>query len=229
MAEDGETKPDMIIGIDFGMTCTGVAYINLTTGSDYASVIQKWPGKGHLDTNKVATLLTYRLNEDVPQGWGFTCGNPNQLPEDVRYVDLWKILLVPKELERERTNNTSSTHDVPSNMGEVEKWCEDYLRLLYSHIEARLTTELYGTTWQNARIEFIFSVPTTWLDKTIVERFRFIALRAGYQRHTNHVMKIGLTEAEAAAVHVSKAQVGLFKKGSIIMSCDAGGGTTVHH
>ena len=64
-------------------------------------------------------------------------------------------------------------------MKEVEKWYEDYLRLLYRHIEFKLNPELLRTSWHNAKIEFIFSVPTTWKPPT-VEKFRAVAERAGF-------------------------------------------------
>ena len=48
----------------------------------------------------------------------------------------------------------------------------------------------------------IFSVPTTW-QWSIVEKFRTIAGRAGFGNAWNHSLNIGLTEAEAVAVHTS--------------------------
>lgn len=93
-------------------------------------------------------------------------------------------------------------------MKEVEKWYEDYLRLLYTHIEFKLNPELLRK-WHTAKIEFIFSVPTTWKPPT-VEKFRAIAERAGFGTVWCHTLSVGLTEAEAAAVHTSVEASGIF-------------------
>lgn len=95
-------------------------------------------------------------------------------------------------------------------MDEVEKWYEDYLQLLYRYIELKLNPELSGTSWHNAKIEFLFSVPTTWKPQT-VEKFREITERAGFGRVWSHKVNIGLTEAEAAAVHTSVEAPGIFE------------------
>lgn len=65
--------------------------------------------------------------------------------------------------------------------------------------------------WEDARIEFIFSVPTTWKPHPTVERFRSITARAGFGRYPNHKSTIGLTEAEAAAVHMSRESPAIFR------------------
>lgn len=95
-------------------------------------------------------------------------------------------------------------------MDEVEMFYEDYLRLLYTHIEFKLKPELSRTSWHNAKIEFIFSVPTTWKPPT-VEKFRAITKRAGFGTAWGHKVSIGLTEAEAAAVHTSVEASGIFE------------------
>ncbi|KAL8731719.1 MAG: hypothetical protein Q9181_004200 [Wetmoreana brouardii] len=110
-------------------------------------------------------------------------------------------------------------------MEEVERWYEDYHRLLYKHIEYKLSTELSGAPWHVACVDFIVSVPTTWAPQ-VVERYRAIVERAGFAQCTNHTLSIGLTEAEAAAVHTSLEASGIFQERDILLVCDAGGGTT---
>jgi hypothetical protein len=64
--------------------------------------------------------------------------------------------------------------------------------------------------WENANIEFVFSVPTTWKPVPTVERFRSVVKRAGFGAYPNHKVDIGLTEAEAAAVHTARMFPKLF-------------------
>lgn len=66
-----QAKPELVVAIDFGMTCksnllypnqaksltinsgTGVAYANLSTGSETIRWIQRWPGRMQANENKV--------------------------------------------------------------------------------------------------------------------------------------------------------------------------------
>lgn len=84
-----------------------------------------------------------------------------------------------------------------------------------------------AASWDDAKIEYIFSVPTTWKPHPTVERFRAITEKAGFGKSPNHKSYIGLTEAEAAAVYMAKEAPGIFKENDILLVCDAGGGTTV--
>src|SRR5277367_6324334 len=75
-----ESKSDLVIGIDFGTTFTGVAYAHVggahfavTTTSDMRSVAEKvhviksWPAQGNQFAEKTPTVLSY--NTDPPT-WG---------------------------------------------------------------------------------------------------------------------------------------------------------------
>ena len=85
----------------------------------------------------------------------------------------------------------------------------DFFRFLYQTIQQKLQGEL-ANRWEDANIEFIFSVPTTWKPVPTVERFRSTIERAGFGRHPNHRADIGLTEAEAAAVDTARVFPRLF-------------------
>lgn len=69
-------------------------------------------------------------------------------------------------------------------------------------------------------------MPTTWAPVPTVERFKRIVRDAGFGSQNHHSVNIGLTEAEAAAVHVSIEAPGIFHENDILLVCDAGGGTT---
>lgn len=97
---------------------------------------------------------------------------------------------------------------------------------MYDYLTFKLASEISGATWDTAIIEFIFSVPTTWPAYPTVERFKHVIRAAGFGSVPSHSVSIGLTEAEAAAVHVSTEAPGIFREGDILLVCDAGGGTT---
>ena len=91
---------------------------------------------------------------------------------------------------------------------DLYRYC-DFFRFLYTTIQQKLQGEL-ANRWEDANIEFIFSVPTTWKPVPTVERFRGTIERAGFGRFPNHKAIIGLTEAEAAAVHTARMFPKLF-------------------
>jgi hypothetical protein len=106
-----------------------------------------------------------------------------------------------------------------SASGNSCRYC-DFLRYLYQTIQKKLQGEL-ANRWEDAHIEFIFSVPTTWKPVPTVERFRSTIQRAGFGSHPNHRADIGLTEAEAAAVHTSREFPRLFKVMVLGLALDA--------
>ncbi|KAF2649169.1 hypothetical protein K491DRAFT_708324 [Lophiostoma macrostomum CBS 122681] len=219
-------RPHMVVGIDLGMTCTGVSYANLSIGSETVRWVQKWPGRFQANENKVPTVVVYPTSDPTapPSSWGFlseTAAEQNSTDKD--YREWFKTMLDPTKLAQKQAEDPESA---PANMQEVERWYEDYLRRMYEYLSFKLGGELSGTDWANARIEFIFSVPTTWPVLPTVESFKTIISRSGFGTHPTHSVVIGLTEAEAAAVHVSTEAPGIFRDSDILLVCDAGGGTT---
>ncbi|KAF2101542.1 hypothetical protein NA57DRAFT_35192 [Rhizodiscina lignyota] len=217
-------KPDLVVGIDFGMTCTGVAYANLTRG-DTVKWIARWPHRGQANENKVPTIICYPKGSTQPSSWGF--GSENQAEKDDENKDYWewfKTYLDPNVLQDAQMRDLENA---PRSQEEVDKWYEDYLRLLYQHIQLKLGSELPNNKpWEHAMVEFIFSLPTTWQPYPTVEKFRTIVERAGYGQHPTHSIDLGLTEPEAAAVHTSSDAPGIFQESEALLVCDAGGGTT---
>jgi len=142
----------------------------------------------------------------------------------VQCKEYFKIFLDPKEFQRVMQK---APEIAPASMEEVEKMYTDYLTCLYNHISSTLSVQEFpDRPWAKVAVNFIFSVPTTWTSQSVVERFRRITQAAGFGSVTSHQVIVGLTEAEAAAVHVSKGQPNLFRSGDVLLMCDAGGGTT---
>ncbi|KAF2267229.1 hypothetical protein CC78DRAFT_541886 [Lojkania enalia] len=206
----GSGRPDLIISIDFGMTC-----MKLQNSSIHADLIlRKVPTALDIYKGGRAGCMPMKTrHSSVPSSWGFlaeTAQEQGSAGDESR--EWFKILLDEHLLEQARKNH-SDPSKVPS-ITDVEKWYCDYFQLLYRSIEARLRSEL-ASSWEDAKIEFIFSVPTTWRPNPTVERFRNIINRAGFTRSSNHRAVIGLTEAEAAAVHTARNMPGIFKDLSV--------------
>lgn len=202
----------------------GVAYSVPSQGNDQIRWIQKWPGRAQANENKVPTTLAYPHGHDKPSSWGFKTESPAEQSREHREIREWfKTLLDPRNLEREKQNYIAKD----TTIADVRHWFRDYLTMLYDHVKLKLSAEMPNFEWTAARVEFLFSVPTTWNPQT-VETFREIVGQAGFTGPANstHTVTISLTEPEAAAVHTSTAAPGIFKEGDVLVVCDAGGGTT---
>lgn len=195
------------------------------TRGDAVKWIAKWPHRAQANEDKVPTVLTYPRGSKQPSSWGF--GSENQTEKDDEekdYREWFKTYLDPGELQRAQSQDPENA---PRSQEDVDKWYEDYLRLLYQHVEHKLGSELPNhKPWACAKVEFIFSLPTTWQPYPTVEKFRTIIERAGYGQHPTHSIDLGLTEPEAAAVHTSADAPGIFQENEVVLVCDAGGGTT---
>ncbi|KAL4791466.1 hypothetical protein BDV19DRAFT_370441 [Aspergillus venezuelensis] len=202
-----ERHPNIVVGVDFGMTCTGVAY---TIGPDWGppKTIQRWPGKLLSElANKVPTSLLYNSDNATVKEWGFGCDAAE--PPDVK--EFFKMHLAAQSLGE--GGNISRL--------EARRWFQDYITCIYDHVVSHFGTTIPG--FGRMQVEFIFSVPTTWKDVRVIEELRAVIDKAIEKESPSHWATIGLTEAEAAAVYACRDY---YQADDIVLVCDAGGGTT---
>src|SRR2546429_8295651 len=174
------------------------------------ATIQHWPGKlGHENRNKVDTAIAYDPYTGHPITWGFLIEKENR---DLEVQELFKLYLDPTHRDDFRHQPT---------LEEARKWFTDYLRCIYQAIRQHFDDTL--PRWNTKNVEFIFSVPTTWKNPAMIAETEKLIREAGFGEKHNHVVRISLTEAEAAAVYASKQS---YEKGDVFLVCDAGGGTT---
>ncbi|KAL2847805.1 hypothetical protein BJY01DRAFT_234186 [Aspergillus pseudoustus] len=205
-----ERFPDIVVGIDFGMTCTGVAY---TIGPEWGppKTVQRWPGKLLSElANKVPTSVMYGADGKTVKEWGFGCDTEDEVA-DVK--EFFKLHLAPQ--------NEGVDMGMNITRKEAQRWFHDYVACIYKHIVAHFDSTIPG--FSNMRVEFIFSVPTTWKDVRMIEEIRGLIDSAIQKKGLNHWACIGLTEAEAAAVYACR---GFYQTQDIVLVCDSGGGTT---
>ncbi|KAL4875397.1 hypothetical protein BJY04DRAFT_224064 [Aspergillus karnatakaensis] len=199
--------PDIIVGVDFGMTCTGVAY---SYGPHWPppKPIQHWPGLvGSQIATKVPSHILYHPSLPSPK-WGFQCEESLSLPDTKEIKQYFKLNLDPDFVD--------SRPNAPSRE-QATRYFQDYIAAIYGYVVEYLRKTM--PRFEGLRIEFVFSVPTTWKDPRMVEELRG---SVRFQRE-GHRAVIGLTEAEAAAVYVSGLH---YQRNDVILVCDAGGGTT---
>ncbi|KAH9906319.1 hypothetical protein F4778DRAFT_778706 [Xylariomycetidae sp. FL2044] len=220
-------RPDLLVAIDVGMSCTGVAYFNASKRQQHLDpslirVLQQWEGKAV--ENKVPTVVVYdKLNVDAgPTSWGFATEAESQRGDDYIFHQWFKNWF----------------HDESKRPADVEPpstttLYKDYLSKLNEHIRSNFTpNDLNGKTWDDARIEFLFSVPATWSSET-TRRFIDVAQTAGFASplggtrvHPSHTIKATYTEPQAAAIYAASTDPDTFTDGDNVLIIDAGGGTT---
>ena len=156
--------------------------------------IQHWPGKMINElANKVPTSLQYKENSKDVKAWGFLCDLEQ---EDADILTCFKLHLDP--------TYPDTRPDAPSP-GQARKWFQDYLRCIHDHIEHTFSESF--PHWKIQKTEFVFSVPTTWKNPSMIAETERMIKKAGFGADgSNHRAGIGLTEAEAAAVYASKQQ-----------------------
>ena len=152
--------------------------------------MQHWPGKMINElANKVPTLLQYNEQTNTVKAWGFQCDQQSR-----NSIRNFKLLLDP------------AFSDSQSGKGKVEQarlWYQDFLRCLHDYIEESFSNSF--PRWKSQRVEFIFSVPTTWKNPSMIAATEWLIKSAGFGSDgLDHRAAIGLTEAEAAAVYASK-------------------------
>lgn len=98
---------------------------------------------------------------------------------------------------------------VPRSYEDVRAAYRDFLAFLYGYIVQTFqsTNLLYGTSWRETKVEFMFTVPTTWTALGVTNTFEALVREAGFGSDgAEHSVSVGLTEAEAAAVHTFASQ-----------------------
>ena len=149
--------------------------------------------------NKVPSTLHYLPNSTFVKAWGFLCDEYNG---DVEVVDCFKLHLDPAF--RDPRPNAPT-------LEQARRWLQDYLRCLHDYLVETFSDSF--PRWQAQKAEFVFSVPTTWKNPSMIAQTEQIIKAAGFGGDgPDHRAIIGLTEAEAAAVYASQQQyeVGLF-------------------
>ncbi|KAK5129854.1 hypothetical protein LTR08_002762 [Meristemomyces frigidus] len=208
---DGPWRPDVVIAIDFGMTCTGVAYSTSPAWTAPQAINSHWPGKATCElVSKVDTAVSYEANTQTLRSWGFECDEDDPSVEVNKYF----------KLALDRRFSDPSGFAPPHH--EARQWYQDYLACLYKFI-MDFFRDRFGSRFLARNVEFLFSVPTTWKDASMIADIEGLIKSAGYGQQANQRVVLSLTEAEAAAVYASKQDM---QRGDVFLCADCGGGTT---
>jgi hypothetical protein len=190
--------------------------------SNSINCIADWPGLQDAHETKVPTKLSYSRNNVISR-WGFLCDNDDEDSEAEEVFENFKIFLDQESID---AAGKKGVRDIPATVEEAGRLITDYLRQVYGQIKRSI--EATTGSWKDKRVEFIFSLPTTWQALSITTDFENAIKAAGFGQENidKHTAKLELTEAEAAAVYVVANPAVTLANGEVILVCDAGGGTT---
>jgi hypothetical protein len=188
----------------------GVAWTNLLNAVSSVA----WPGLAQGQESKVPTKIAYDQWGNVTR-WGIQCEIDSGASDEVH--ECFKIFLdqaCADEMSRREGP------DLPANIANAKSLTTDYLRQIYQYT-AKTIQQKTGP-WQDKRVEFIFSTPTTWRTLDTATVFLDAVRDAGFgsENPMKHSATLELTEAEAAAVQVVVNPPLIFAKDDILLICD---------
>jgi molecular chaperone DnaK (HSP70) len=246
-----ESKTDLVIGIDFGTTFSGVAYANptkvnasklftrgdkTTVASEIVQVIRAWPGAAQLE--KIPSQLSYK-NPTTPI-WGSKVKTSEDYEPRIAHFKLGLEENVKDHYNSDTQGRRQSgagkgsplggyltdpnwTHPLLREMKAVD-YAADYLTAVCNYVTSETLPRHFGKQFlERQKISYVITVPAIWSDKA-KDLTRQAAQRAGIPRRK----LVLITEPEAAALYCATfcKEVDL-EPGDRFLVCDAGGGTVV--
>ncbi|KAL2669967.1 hypothetical protein Neosp_014845 [[Neocosmospora] mangrovei] len=163
---------DLIVGVDFGMSGTGVAYHQPKTAPNPTKIDDvnyiRWGSQPTIE--KVPTRLVYTQDGHRRElvSWG------TDIPVDN------KTILIEEWFK-------TKFGEPDADQAKVEKLFLDYLSRLHSELARRFTRDvLSGKPWAEANVAFHLSAPSIW-DAAMVGRFKALVEAAGFGQAQNAV------------------------------------------
>ncbi|KAI2826296.1 hypothetical protein CBS133816_7583 [Aspergillus niger] len=205
----------IIVGVDVGMTFTGVVVAQIIPGEEPEFlVIQNWPEK---DSLKVPTSISYPGSEPL---WGWRA---YAYPPTYAW---FKLLLDPKgrptEPQDELLRNLTYQNLLMEAPGKTAvDMVGDFLGRIRRFIQDRLTSLSLPT--KETLVQFHFSTPVTWEEDAHMA-MRTAITQAGFDTVGSENVCLS-SESDASARYVLEQKSDMLQIGEIFCICDIGGCT----
>ncbi|CAK3865057.1 Heat shock 70 kDa 12A [Lecanosticta acicola] len=224
MEGNARSKAQLIVGIDFGTTFSGVAFAFATNTEAKEDIIVEWPGAGTQTKQKIPTVLYYDQHQQVV-GWGPDIAEalaPTGYPKPgVQKVEWFKLQLM---LSGNTYIDPINLPPLPPGKSEIDV-AADYLFKLRQAMRNQLQKTLGEVFNREERnIRYFLTVPAIWNDAGKAAT-RAAAIQAGFLRDENDNRLTLITEPEAAAMFCSKTGLLSLKVHDAVLIVDCGGGT----
>ncbi len=158
---DDEDENKLVIGLDFGTTYSGVAYLFTGTEKPESIAITDWPGVPGANRPKVPTLIRYDNSSERPYTWGYELESSH----DVNKIVGIKLLLDPdhpKPLYVPQSNTKAELQNLGKSAVDV---AADYIATIYKHALSKIEAAWPEEYIKKLPKKFILSVPAVWSDK----------------------------------------------------------------
>ncbi|KAK6346385.1 hypothetical protein TWF730_010711 [Orbilia blumenaviensis] len=214
-------RPEIVVGIDWGTTWTGVAWTQATENPQNEDVkiniLQHWPA-GSRTSDKVPTEFVY--SEDGKwqnMKWGFQTQTPDLSPKAIR----WTKLLLDSNYANLVPEAQEASKRVPHNKAVIDL-VTDYLSTLRAHIAETLIRAYGLTAFKKSKLKYILTVPAIWSEKA-KEIHLEAAVNSGYGRKEDLEL---ISEPQAAAIAAFRSLGnGSLRRYDCFTVVDCGGGT----
>ncbi|KAI5867661.1 actin-like ATPase domain-containing protein [Durotheca rogersii] len=221
---NSRSKAQLIVGIDFGTTFSGVAFAFATNNEAKEDIITEWPGAGSYTKQKIPTVLYYDQYQKVV-GWGPDIAEalaPTGYPKPgVQKVEWFKLQLM---LSGNTYIDPINLPPLPPGKSEIDV-AADYLFKLRQAMRAALQKTLGEVFNREERnIRYYLTVPAIWNDAGKAAT-RAAAIQAGFLRDENDNRLTLVSEPEAASLFCAKTGLLNLKVHDAILIVDCGGGT----
>ncbi|KAL4736402.1 hypothetical protein BDV11DRAFT_211253 [Aspergillus similis] len=216
-----EDDDQLVIGIDFGTTFSGVAWATPEYfEADQINLISAWPGTGR-EEGKAPTELLY---DDEKTMWGYN------IPGGADTVRGFKLLLLHDEDLTDDVKTSEFFLRAKKMVRDTGKTpvglIADYLRALWQHTMDTINKALGDSVMDGLRFHVVITVPAIW--KAYARQSMQDAAKSAGILKTRKAGKTTLSfipEPEAAALSTLCERGRRIKKGDVYVICDAGGGT----
>lgn len=211
--EDEDSQ--LIIGLDFGTTFSGIAYIFTEQNKPDPEAVTDWPGTPGLKVPKTPTLIDYTApSGGKPFSWGSKVH-----PTSKGKLEGVKLLLDPEQPVPLYVPASNTKKDLQKLGKPVVDVATDYLKVLYEHALGYINNAYPKDFVDMQQKKFVLTVPAVWSDKA-----KDLTLKAAKNAGIYPVQLI--KEPEAAALYTLHYLKGrALAAGDAFVLCDAGGGT----
>ncbi|KAF8150922.1 actin-like ATPase domain-containing protein [Crassisporium funariophilum] len=222
-SESTSDKDRLVVSIDLGTTCSGVAYGSSTHTNGQVRLVLNWPAMGLSETfRKVPTCLLYDNRGGELLSWGFDAKNASLMSLYMR-CQWFKAFLDPSIVRGESTD--PHLPKLPPGKTGIDL-VTDYLGCLWAYAQDEIRKDVASDAVDEANVWLL--VPSDW-DAKSCEIIREAGIAAGLvgsvgPRDTLWRDRLQvITDAQAASVHCAHL-LGLSPAKNVLV-CDAGGGT----
>ncbi|KAI0188952.1 hypothetical protein EV127DRAFT_512663 [Xylaria flabelliformis] len=222
-------KSTLVIGIDFGTTYTGVAWLFFKEKMPARDpeVVCHWLStlSANNDRNKVPSRIYYDKNTGEIK-WGYN------IPTDVQPIQWFKLLLLEKKdlpVNLQHSSHIQTARNMMEKAGKTPvELVGDYLKVLWEHIISEIKDAKGASLVNGTRYHVVLSVPAIWKEYAR-DRMHQAAKRAGILNHrvagTTTLEFISEPEAAALATLPELDNRDDLAIGDSFVVVDAGGGT----